>query len=203
MIDNKILGVAVLGLGGYVAYKMFRKQGVKEEAAIISKPLPPMPPEDVATEYGQATVDWSARLEGELLPNGDRIFEPLDISARNPLRLYYAIVKKKSTKNNVRLVGVIRKPNRWILDTQVGQIWLYNTLTKREVRLDELMKEKAMTSDAVKATEDTFAGAFVNSCRVNPAYNAWDNAILVSSIPTRDYWTRQMGQCDTKYQTVM
>ena len=166
----------------------------------MSEPLPPMPPEDVAVEYEQATIDWSARFQGELLPNGDKIFEPLDISAENPLRLYYAIVKKK-TSQGLWGHALIMKANKYIMNTQVGEIWLYNTLTKREVRLDELIKQKTMTQDAIDATEETFANAFVDSCKVNPAYDAWNNRIL--TIPTQHQFNYQKGQCDDKYQTVM
>ena len=63
------------------------------------------------------------------------------------------------------------------------------------------MKEKTMTSDAVKATEETFANAFVDSCKINPAYNAWKNNIAI--IPTEYQFNWQKDQCDTRYETVM
>lgn len=200
MIDNKLLGITVLGLGSLVAYKIIRSRGVEEEVAIMSEPLPPLPPEDVATEYEQATIDWSARFVGELLPNGDKIFEPLDISEGNPLRLYYAIVKKKPAQGTWGH-ALITKDKQYMMNESVGEIWLYNTLTKREVRLDELSKQKSMTVDAKKATEETFANAFVDSCKINPAYDAWNNRILV--IPTRHQFEYQKGECDMKYSITM
>lgn len=178
-MDNKLLGLAVLGIGGFVIYTMMKKRDAEEEAALLSTPLPivdPKEPEEVAIAYGEAITDWNQRLAGETLPNGDKIFQPLDISAENPLRLYYAIVKKRSFDGAMPLGENISRT--------IGEIYLYNTVTKREVRIDELARQATMTTDAKLATEETFGNAFVEACKINPQYLPWTHQISTGSVKT-------------------
>ena len=197
-MNNQLLGLAVLGIGGFVIYTMMKKRGAEEEVAIMSGGLPllePQQPEEVAEKYGEAIIDWNKRLTGETLPNGDKIFQPLDISAGNPLRMYYAIVKKKSVVYDVGLQTSIRH-------VTVGEIYLFNTVTNREVRLDELAKQATMTVDAKLATEETFANAFVEACKINPQFNPWTNKLQAGAVKSGtkvsssniEYLRRQCGE---------
>lgn len=197
-MDNQLLGIAVLGIGGFVVYTMMKEKAAAEEAAILSEPLPPsapLSPDDVATKYGEAISNWEERLAGEELPNGDRLFEPLDISATNPLRLYYAVVKKR-TWSPTKGTPLGLNP----IFPQVGEIYLFNTVTNREVRLDELAKQDTMSEDAKQATQDTFANAFKYSCQIDPRYLHWTNLLNTKNITANnlEYWR---GKCGDTYNT--
>ena len=190
---NSILGLAVLGIGGFLLYTTMKKKGVGEEAAILSTPLTPA---EASIHYTGAIQNWEERLEGELLPNGDKIFEPLDVSPTNPLRLYYAIVKKGPWRPQ----GTQKyPPPTWEAPpAEVGEIFLFNTVTNREVSLVELAKSEMMTPDAQKATEETFANAFVYSCEIWPFYFPWTNGWEQRNNRNVAHWR---GLCRDKFNT--
>lgn len=194
MNTNALLGLAVLGVGGFVLWKMAKGKAASEEAEIMSSGLPtPEDPEEVAAKYGGAISNWAERFVGEEMPNGDMLFEPLDISAQNPLRMYYAVVKKRTWKPSPGAVLGL-KP----IFPLVGEIFLFNTVTNREVRLDELAQQTTMTVDAKKATEETFANAFVYSCKIDPRYLHWTNRINTGITSNNiEYWRRQ---CQDTYE---
>lgn len=180
--STSLIGLAVLGVGGYLIYSQMRASGVEEEAANLQVPLTT---EEASTLYEGVEKTWAEKLAGEPLENGDRIFRPLDINVENPLRMYYAIVKTRRYAPNPGtpvLLGGTSYPT-------VSEIYLFNTITGREVRLDELARSKSMTSEAKIAVEQTFANAFSYACRTFPRYLPWENNIT----------TAPMVDCAQKY----
>lgn len=182
---NSLLGLAVLGVGGFLIWQQMRKGGIEEEAVNLSVPLTPQEASAIYTDVGKT---WEEKLAGEPLPNGDRIFRPLDTDAENPLRMYYAVVKTKKYVPNAGTPTIIG-----VGYPTVGEIYLFNTLTGREVRLDELAKSKTMTEDAKRGVQETFANAFLFACNIYPRYLPWVNNISL-----------KYGQnCNAMYDTSM
>ena len=153
MDTNKLIGLGILGIGGYLIYSQFRKKGVDELAEEAAVYVPdPMGIQDAAAVYAEAGRSWDEVLAGEPVPGG-RLYRPLDISAGNPLRLYYAVVKPRPIAPLSPGFGV------------TGAIYLFNPDTKRETALDQLARSESMTEDAMDGVEDTFAHAFLEACK--------------------------------------
>ena len=184
--STSLIGLAVLGVGGYLVYTQMRAGGVDEEAANIQVPLTI---DEAGALYEGVEKTWAEKLAGEPLENGDRIFRPLDTDAENPLRMYYAVTKIRKYRPNPGtpiLLGGTSYPT-------VSEIYLFNTVTGREVRLDELARSTSMTNDARIAVEQTFANAFQHACRTFPRYLPWDNNIT----------TAPMVDCAQRYPTAL
>jgi len=170
---TSLIGLAVLGVGGFLIYQQMRKGGVDEEAANIQVPLSI---EEASAIYEGVQQTWAEKLQGEPLANGDRIFRPLDTDPENPLRMYYATVKTRKYVPNAGTPTILG-----VGYPTVGEIFLFNTVTGREVRLDELARSKSMSADAKVSVQQTFANAFQFACLIYPRYLPWDNNISLQS----------------------
>ena len=155
MDTNKLIGLGILAIGGYLIYSQFVKKGVDEMAADAAAYVPdPMGIEDAAAVYAEAGRSWDEVLDGEPVAGG-RLFRPLDISSGNPLRLYYAVVKARAISPLTGKGGSSRG------------VYLFNPNTQRETSLDQLAKSESMTADARRGVEETFAHAFAYACDSN------------------------------------
>lgn len=210
---TQIMLLGGLAVAGFVVYKKFaepaiRAQGAKQEAMLLED----LTPRDVQETYEAAVDAHAKQLAPTRTSGGDLLFQPLDLSAKNPLSGFVAVVKEMQ-RNLVQLsqesgkafiYGLLPKGDRGKaykdpnVPIRLARIYFFNPATGREVAAWELKKHADLwMPDMQNAVENTFTHAFNHACGINPAYDQWNNIFNVSR------GTPQPYNCDVKYPVTM
>lgn len=213
---TQIMLLGGLAVAGFVVYKKFaepavRAEGAKQEARVLED----LTPEDVQETYEAATKSHAELLQPTRTSAGHMLFQPLDLSAQNPLSGFVAVVKELD-KSLTQLNNESGRPSVGFLlgkdrgkpykdpnvAFKIARIFFFNPATGREVAAWELKKHADLwMPDMQDAVVNTFVHAFNYACKINPRYDQWANTVNTAwndaSIP---YW---VDQCNIKYNVSM
>lgn len=201
---TKILLLGAIAAAGFIVYRRFAPAAAAVE---MNQQLEDLTPEDVHETYAAAEKTWQERLQPTTMPNGNLLFEPLDLSETNPLSGYVAVLKKLNRSLN-QLAGesgraaVYLSSDRPNDPHQIGRLYFFNPQTGREVGAFELKKNADLWLPGMQeALQNTFVHAFNAACRLNPRYNQWDNTLNTGIKEAAMSYMRE--QCDVHYPVTM
>lgn len=207
---TQLLLLGGLGVTGVVVYSKF--VAPKAAAQDMGEDLEQLTHEDVEETYAAAEASWQDRLEPTRTSSGHLLFKPLDLSERNPLSGYVAVVKEHN-KNLYQLAQekgdklptvLVQKGDRGkpyrdpAANIHFARVYFFNPSTGREVAAWELRKHADLWLPGMQeAVENTFVHAFNHACKVNGAYNQWNNSFRVNR------GSPQPINCDVEYPVTM
>lgn len=206
---TKILMLGGLAVAGYF---VMSKLGTRTAAVEMGQQLEDLTDRDVAEAYDAAEQTHQAKLAPIVTSSGHLLFEPLDLSAQNPLAGFDAVVKNmqkswwdlyaENGSKGPKPLGASGGFN-YTKKYPIARVFFFNRATGREVAAYELKQNADLwLPDMQSALQLTFAHAFNHACKVQPAYRQWTNELAVR-YPSNKNWSFDNLNCDRQYPVGM